>query len=709
MGLFDQMEGMEDILNDFVIETTELIEQLDEDLLLLEGGNLDSDMVNRIFRCFHTIKGTSGFLNFTACNELAHAAENILNMIRNDELTPNAEIIDTLLESVDWFKGFVSDIENREEKTYEIEQLVAEIDAIQVQMTSQTPDVESAPSSGGNGSTQKQVDMPAELLTEFVSEAGELLESLDNDLLTLELEADDDEYVNTVFRAFHTLKGNSGLMGLDAMSSIAHKSEDLLGLLREKKVTVSSDIVDTLLSSVDFMRGIVEEVENHQIIPHDATELETRLLTLSGVKVAPSKKSTVTKAEGAKPAPRPTARKKAESTIRVDVERLDKLMNQAGELVLEKNRLIQLSQSLNQLYNGVKEVSDLDSLNNSLGMVTTEIQESVMQMRMLPVSNVFRKFPRMIRDLAKENNKEVELVINGEETELDRSVIEGIGDPLVHLLRNAIDHGLEDGDTREKTGKSRIGTVHLSAFQEGNYVVIELKDDGKGIDPDYIGRKAIEKNVMSEEEIKKLSEKEVINLVFRPGFSTAKVVTDVSGRGVGMDVVHSNISKLNGSVDIRSEVGKGTVFTIKIPLTLTIQTGMVVKICNETYIIPLANILETMKLQEDVLNTVQGKEIIKFRDSVLPIVRLDNWYNIHSNTDEERVQFIIVIAVSDRRFGLVVSELIGQEETVVKPLGDTLGKVPGIAGATIRGDGSICLIVDTQELAENLIDTREVA
>lgn len=712
MGLFDQMDGMEDILNDFVVETTELIEQLDEDLLTLESGEVSEDMVNRIFRSFHTIKGTSGFLNFEACNQLAHSAENILNLIRTKALEPNSRMTDVLLETVDWFKGFVGDIAERVEKTYDISELLNAIELISKQPDSTK---KADPRSERSKLKQSAVEVPRELVQEFISESNEILETLDNDLLVLELEADDEEYVNSLFRAFHTLKGNSSLMGLESMSDVAHKSEDLLGLLREKKITPSSDIVDVLLSSVDFMRVIVSEVDSAEFKEHDPSDLVNKLLQFVGKshgngngngngKTLPSAADTRIKKS---PVSGSASVKKIESTIRVDVERLEKLMNQAGELVLEKNRLIQVSQQMKQKFSGEKEISDLDSLNNSLGNVTTLIQESVMQMRMLPISKVFRKFPRMVRDLGKENKKEVELVIKGEDTELDRSVIESIGDPLVHLLRNAVDHGLEDTESRLKLGKPPKGEIRLSACQKGNYIVIELSDDGSGIDPEIIARKAVEKGIITEEAQRTMSRKDIINLIFKPGFSTAKVVTDVSGRGVGMDVVHSNIAKLNGSVEIKSEIGKGTAFIIKIPLTLTIQAGMVVRVCDEIYIVPLQNILETVKLQENQIEKIRGYEIMKYRDFVLPIVRMDELYNIPKG-DDNSDQFIIIIANEESKLGLVVSELIGQEETVVKPIGKFLGKVPGIAGATIRGDGRISLIVDTAELVKG-VDLKEVA
>ncbi len=697
MGMYDQLDGMEEILNDFVVETNELIEQLNDDLLTLENRSDDADQVNRIFRAFHTIKGTCGFLNFTVCGDLAHHSENILNMIRNNELDPNPDIIDSLLDSVDWIKEFVIDVENRTEREYDISSMVNAIE----DLIAHAGSFASQENQDQSGSDLQNI--PEELISEFVSEATELIELLDNEILTLEIEAGDDDYLNSIFRAFHTLKGNSALMGLEQMSTIAHHSEDVLNLIREKKHVPKNQTVDALLGAVDLMRDTVEGVKEHKIIDLDVSELEHKLMGILGLETKntmprPAAKATAKLAK--KATVKKSAQKKIDQTIRVDVERLDNLMNLAGELVLEKNRLIQVSQAINRSHSGSKDVGDLDSLNNSLGMVTTEIQESVMKMRMLPISYVFRKFPRLVRDLAKDRNKKVDLQTTGEDTELDRSVIESIGDPFVHLLRNAVDHGVESPEERLIAGKPETGVIALSAYQEGNNIVIEIEDDGAGIDQKAVIQKALDKRLITDEEAGRMTTREINNLIFRPGFSTAKVVTDVSGRGVGMDVVHSNISKLNGTVDIKSEIGKGTTFKVKLPLTLTIQSGMVVSIYDEHYIIPLTNILETIKLEDDILFAIKGNEVIRLRDAVLPIIRLDDLLKVPEKLVNGSVQYVVVVSVAEKQIGLVVSNLIGQEETVVKPLGRAMGKVPFIAGATIRGDGQINLILDVPEIIE---------
>ncbi len=713
MGMYDELGDLAEILDDFVVETNELIEQLNQDLLLIETEK-DDEVINRIFRAFHTIKGTSGFLAFETCMDLAHASEDLLNKIRNGELAPSAEIVDVLLESSDWFKMFMGDVESRIEREYNVTDLQNSIAKLLKGGGTQEAGASDDKVEASHEAFPVPVlaeGMPQELIDEFVSESNELIETVGNELMSLEIEPDNKDIVDEIFRVFHTLKGNSGLMGLEQMSTVSHKSEDVLGKLRDKEVEPTTATIDTLLASVDYMRNVIEEIRSNDLKAHDTSELFAKLHAILGEKYEaqpvskkpdePSKKP----AEPSSTKPKtPAKKKKNEQTIRVDVNRLDNLMNIAGELVLEKNRLLQVSHLLKQEYPGNKEVGDLDSLNNSLGYITTEIQESVMQMRMLPIANVFRKFPRMVRDLAKDKHKEINLAITGEETELDRSVIEAIGDPMIHLLRNALDHGIETPEVREAAGKPREGTISLNAFQEGNQIVIQIRDDGAGIDPEKILAKSLEKNVITPEEAAMMKPKEIINLIFKPGFSTAEKVTDVSGRGVGMDVVNTNISRLNGMVEIESEVGKGSVFIIKLPLTLTIMTGMVVRVWDEMYIIPLTAISETLRMEPNMISSVKGHEVLTLRNSVLPILHLDRLLAVPHAKEPESEKYIVIVSVANRRLGLVVSSLLGQEETVVKPLGQALGKVMFFAGATLRGDGKVSLILDVTQILESGIE-----
>jgi len=392
--------------------------------------------------------------------------------------------------------------------------------------------------------------------------------------------------------------------------------------------------------------------------------------------------------------------RKGDTTIRVDVSRLDALMNLVGELVLGRNRLLRIAQQLSAKYEDDELIHALEETLDQVDFITTDLQMAVMKTRMVPIARVFNRFPRVVRDLARELKKEVKLIIEGEDTELDRSIVEEIGDPLVHLVRNAIDHGIEPPEEREFLGKPRQGTLRLAAYHEGNHIVILVEDDGRGIDVEKIKKKALERGLVTENELSRMSEKEILNLIFLPGFSTAEKVTDVSGRGVGMDVVKTNIEKLNGTIEINTELGKGTQIIIKIPLTLAIIQALLVKVADEIYAIPLVSVVEAVKISQEEVQTVEGKEIIILRDSVLPLVKLADVFDIPA--EEEVSPYVVVLAIGERRFGLVVDSLIGQEEIVIKSLGNYLTNIEGISGATIMGDGRVTLIVDVAGLA-NLI------
>ena len=710
MGMYDALGDMLEILDDYVIETNELIDQLNQDLLLIEGGQ-DPDVINRIFRAFHTIKGTSGFLSFDTCMDLAHASEDLLNKVRNGELTPNTEVVDILLESADWFRQFIQDVEARVEGSYDISDIQARLSTVLKSRPAATATGSQSRQDPQPGKTRDAVPkltegLPRELIMEFVTESHEMIETVGNEVMSLEIEPDNPVILNEIFRVFHTLKGNSALIGLEQLSQVAHKTEDVLGALRENRIELEPLLVDTLLNVIDYVRLVLDEIRNDDLQRRDTAELlkalhhflgepDVDLPELESLEESP-RSDTGTEVDPPVSGTSPPAKRMTE-TIRVDVNRLENLMNVAGELVLEKNRLFQLSQRIKAQLSGHTELMDLEGVNKSLGYISTEIQESVMKIRMLPIANVFRKFPRLVRDLAREKHKEIELVIEGEDTELDRWVIEAISDPLVHLLRNAIDHGIEDPDQRLQKGKPAQGTIELKASQEGNRIVIQIRDDGAGIDPRKVLEKGLEHGLISAGEAALLKSADIIRLILRPGFSTADQVTDVSGRGVGMDVVHTNISRLSGSLEIDSEPDKGTTFTIKLPLTLTILTGMVVRVWDEIYIIPLTAISETLRLDPGQISLVEGNEVIRVRETVLPILYLDQLLNVRPQPTPEPARYIVIVSLTGRSIGLVVSKLLGQEETVVKPLGRTLSKVKYLAGATLRGDGRVSLILDVNQ------------
>ncbi|NPA15297.1 MAG: chemotaxis protein CheA, partial [Deferribacteres bacterium] len=620
-----------------------------------------------------------------------------------------------------------------------------------------------------------------EFLEDFLAEVTEILEQLDQDLVELEEHPEDLELLNKIFRAAHTMKGTSSFMGFEKMTTVTHRMEDILNLLRKGEAKLTPEVMDVVLEAVDVVKEIVENIRETQSegdidITEIVKKLEDAYKTLTGEKKEesssdeevigggkpPSKEELeafdreiqeLLKKELGEEAPQPSAEetvigggrpptkeeleafdreiqellkkelekekkeekkaeaakktskdekkeRKGDTTIRVDVSRLDALMNLVGELVLGRNRLLRIAQQLSAKYEDDELIHALEETLDQVDFITTDLQMAVMKTRMVPIARVFNRFPRVVRDLARELKKEVKLIIEGEDTELDRSIVEEIGDPLVHLVRNAIDHGIEPPEEREFLGKPRQGTLRLAAYHEGNHIVILVEDDGRGIDVEKIKKKALERGLVTENELSRMSEKEILNLIFLPGFSTAEKVTDVSGRGVGMDVVKTNIEKLNGTIEINTELGKGTQIIIKIPLTLAIIQALLVKVADEIYAIPLVSVVEAVKISQDEVQTVEGKEIIILRDSVLPLVKLADVFDIPA--EEEVSPYVVVLAIGERRFGLVVDSLIGQEEIVIKSLGNYLTNIEGISGATIMGDGRVTLIVDVAGLA-NLI------
>ncbi len=610
-----------------------------------------------------------------------------------------------------------------------------------------------------------ELDNMKEIVDEFMIEADEIIAKLDEDMVKLEKHSDDLNLLNEIFRAAHTIKGTSGFLGLDKVSELTHKMEDVLNKLRKGELKTNPVIMDALLEAIDTLKLLLEDLRTGKDSGIDLAAVKNQLIAASsvgaGVEAPETKKeakkngksqkietsatatpttpieSSTPKTESpvAQATPLPAdslelglveaepaeeereatgetqridggtslvkqmaeMRRGADQTIRVDVGRLDSLMNIMGELVLGRNAMLQLTGRITSRYEGQELMDDLNQVATQLNFVTTELQMSVMKMRMLPVGKVFNKFPRVVRDLARSQNKEIDLFISGEETELDKSVIEEIGDPLVHLIRNAADHGIELPDERVKAGKARGGRIDLIASQEGSNIVIKVADDGAGLDTVRIRQKAIEKKLASADEINRMSDKEVFSYIFHPGFSTAKVVTDVSGRGVGMDVVRTNIEKLKGIIDIQSERGKGTAIIIKLPLTLAIVQGLLVEARNELFILPLASVLETVKIARTDVASINRKEVIRLRDTVLPIVDLHSiFFRGTSSIDLAKMtnSYVVVLGLAEKRIGLVVDHLIGQEEVVIKSLGEFLGQTQGIAGATILGDGRVRLIVD---------------
>ena len=626
------MDDMKEIMEDFLVEAFELIEQIDHDLVELESNPEDLELLNRIFRVAHTVKGSSSFLNFDVLTKLTHHMEDVLNKARRDELKITPDIMDVVLESVDMMKGLLHGIRDNGNDTdvgINIEDICQRLTAI---------------SEGGAPAPTAAAPTPAA--------------------------APEPEPAQAV----------------QAEPEPEPASDENLSNLSDSEVEAEIERLLKVRKAEDQARRAQKAAGGEATVAKPA---------------APAPVPTAAKPAAA---PKKTEEKKVpaasgggnadEQSIRVEVTRLDHLMNLIGELVLGKNRLLKIYDDVEERYEGEKFLEELNQVVSSLSLVTTDIQLAVMKTRMLPIAKVFNKFPRMIRDLSRELNKQIDLEITGEETELDKSIVEQIGDPLVHMIRNSCDHGVEDGPTRLAAGKPEKGTIQLKAYNEGNHIVIEITDDGKGLDADMLKAKSIEKGIITEREADTMSDKEAFGLIFKPGFSTAAKVTNVSGRGVGMDVVKTNIEKLNGIIDIESEIGKGTTMKLKIPLTLAIMQSLLVGAQEEFFAIPLASVLETVRVPIDDIYTIDGKNVLRLRDEVLSLVKLSDIFGVKQVFENSDQTYVVVIGVAESKLGIIVDNLVGQEEVVIKSMGDYLQNISGIAGATIRGDGRVTLIVD---------------
>ncbi|MFB6272784.1 MAG: chemotaxis protein CheA [Salinibacter sp.] len=627
-------------------------------------------------------------------------------------------------------------------------------------------------------------DSMQEIVESFVVEATEIYDGLESDLLQLEQTPDDQELVDEIFRDVHTVKGTAGFLSLDQLSTLAHRFEEVLDDMRDGEVDFEPAMTDVMLCAFDHMKVLTQQVIDRDLQQLELEELIEALesisegtfdadeISLPDADAAPVTGSSTAEGTGDDEetehdpeAPSSTAEEtdseaaeddesgadgdtdeteneadasasstsasgssngsgaggQAPDTIRVDVSRLNQLMDLVGELVLGRNRLLQLISDANvdrvsTSRTGDAEidglgnlVSDLEEASDKIDFTTSELQSAIMRTRMVQVGQVFGKFPRVVRDLSREFDKKINLVVEGEDTELDKSLVEEIDDPLLHLVRNAVDHGIESPEEREAKGKDPHGEIRLSAAHAGNHIVIEVEDDGAGLDPEVLREKAVDRGVLTEAEAEDLTDAEAQQLIFRPGFTTTEETSQVSGRGVGMDVVKTNLSELNGTIDIDSTPGEGTRFQLKLPLTLAILESMLVRSGAETFAIPLYAVSEVVRLDSDMVESIQGGEVIHHRDRVVPIIRLDEALDVQvPNAGGKRMErgdgteekYAVTVNVAHRRVALVVDEPIAQEEVVIKSLGDYLKGIPGIAGSTIMGNGQVIMVLDVGELIQ---------
>jgi len=646
------MDEFQEILQDFLVEAFELVEKLDEDLVELESNPDDLELLNGIFRVAHTVKGASSFLNFDVLTHLTHHMEDVLNRARHGELSITPDIMDVILESVDLMKALLEKIrDTSSDDGIDVSACVSRLDKI----------------TGGTGEVEVPASAPQQEEPQVQEQTPAQEESASDD-------EDDIDYENMSPEEVEA-----------EIERLLKQRQEEDRKKREAKIAAGEKvptIPDEPSGDETPKEESKQEAPKSAPAPKPVQQVSRQEKKADPKAAAPARKSSAS----------------VEQTIRVDVKRLDHLMNLIGELVLAKNRLIKINDDVEERYEGEEFLEELNQVVSIVSLVTTDLQIAVMKTRMLPVGKVFNKFPRMIRDLSRELNKKIELVISGEETELDKSIVEEIGDPLVHIIRNSCDHGIETPEERVAKGKPETGTITLKAYNEGNQIVIQIDDDGKGLDPDMLKNKSLEKGIITEKEADQMSDKEAYSLIFRPGFSTAAQVTNVSGRGVGMDVVKTNIEKLNGIIDIDSEVGRGTSMKLKIPLTLAIIQALLVGVQEEHYAIPLASVLETVRISKDEIYTVEGKSVMRLRDEVLSLVHIGDIFEVERVLDASDFAYVVVLGLGTSKLGLIVDTLVGQEEIVIKSLGDYLKGIEGIAGATIRGDGGVTLIVDVVAL-----------
>ena len=676
----------------FLDESHEHLQSLNEGLLRLEENMEEISVVNDIFRNAHTLKGMSATMGFAKIAELTHEMEDVLDLVRKEQLKLNEDIMDTLFKCLDSLEQMVDSVGNGEaEDVVDVSDLVAKLSAI----SKGTPPPAAAPAAGGAAAAPAAGDASGGV----GSDLG--IDDIDLDVMKKAKDAGMNVFhVKVTLMESCVLKAARSVMVMHALDEIGDviKSVPPAEDLEQEKFERSFDIVLATASDAEAVTNAVDTVSEIEDI--GVEELDPDALAKpaepapaaaapAAAAAAPKKAAAPAKKEGAKAAA-PKKQHQSQS-VRVDIEKLDTLMNLMGELVINKVRLEQIGQT--------HRMSDLMETLEQMDRVTGDLQNIVMKVRMVPVSAVFNRFPRMVRDVSKELGKEINLTIEGEETELDRTVIDEIGDPIMHLLRNSLDHGVESPDAREAKGKPRVGEVGLIARHEGNNVVIMITDDGAGIDASKIRRKAVEKGMITQDEADRLDDADAVRLIFLPGFSTAEQITDISGRGVGMDVVRSKIEALSGHVDVETHIDEGSIFKIKLPLTLAIIQAMLVRVQEEMYAIPLTSIDSTVNIEPTDIQTIQNKEVIVLRGEIIPIVRMEEALQVPHVKDSEEL-FVVVVHAGEAKAGIVVDNLIGQQEIVIKTLGNLFAGLKLFGGATVLGDGRVALILDVATMIQ---------
>ncbi len=763
----------QDHLGDFLEEAREIVEELNDNLLTLEKNpETGGDIVNDIFRFFHNLKGNSGIIGYKELNGLTHVAETLLNKVRKEEVAVTHSLVDLLLDVVDSMDELLACIQldgrvipvDVSRTTDRVRHLL-ETGEIEVEDASPSPqEAEEAPASEQHEpQASGEHDVDAEDVQIFAQTVAQQVSNLDFALSELEKDSGQKQIIDGLYRSLVSIQNASRYMGMDEINEYVERVAGLVDQGRSSDMDFAV-LLDILCQERDIIRekiegelarlggisldqlvaaswgsdleeksgahpsgdvtptdkagkSVGEPVESVAETPEAApAKPETKNVVEPAVKPAPVKPTSAAVSPAPSPATKPASaskptktaangngskvaqRAKLASTIRVDHTKLDHLMNLIGELIINRNRFAMLARGLEEGQDVNEIAQKLSETTYSVGRISDDLQDTIMNVRMVPVQSVFSRFPRLVRDLSQKSGKQVELITEGEDTELDKSVVEEIGDPLVHLIRNAMDHGIESAEDRALTEKSPKAKVWLRAFHKGNSVGIEVEDDGKGIDPEKMRTQAIRKGVITEEEARTMDDRAAIELMFAPGFSTADKITDISGRGVGMDVVRNNIKNLKGSIAVQSEIGKGTRITLTLPLTLAIIDALMIKIDDAIYAIPLDAVSETTKIETRRLSEVNGQKAVTLRGEVLGLVELAELLGVPCHEGERDLLPTVILTVNDRRLGLVVDTLLERQDVVIKSLGDYLGDLPGISGATIMGDGSVVLILGAHEI-----------
>ncbi|MGI9951234.1 chemotaxis protein CheA [Moorellaceae bacterium AZ2] len=682
---------MSQYLGIFLDETEEQLQQLDEAVVLLEQEPDNRELLNKIFRIAHTLKGSSASMGFEKMATLTHRMESVLDALRQGQLAVTAGTIDLLLACLDKLRELKVQLVSGHEGEVDTSALVRRLEEMM------------AGERGEGDLSRSPAFEPLRLddVEENVVRAAEIRGYRAYEI-RVELEADCRMKGARAFLVFNNLKDLGEVVKSEPHTQEleAEKFGDSFRL-----VFLSKEDADTVANVVKSISEIKHVTVRPLVLEEGAPQVKESREAGAGMVLA---------AGGGEPEPgvqRPPDRRVTQ-TVRVDVQRLESLMNLVGELVIDRTRLAEVGNNLKLRLGNEELVEMLEEISLHIGRITSDLQEEIMKARMFPIDQVFNRFPRMVRDLAQKAGKEINFIVEGRETELDRTVIEEIGDPLIHLLRNAIDHGIEEPGERVRLGKPRYGTIALKAFHQENQIVIIVEDDGRGMDAEQLKRRAVERGLLSPEAAARLSKREALDLIFLPGFSTSDKITDVSGRGVGMDIVRAHLEKINGTIDIQTTPGAGTRFTIKLPLTLAINRSLLVTLGDRVYAFPLANVVEIIEVEPSQVKRVQHQEVTVVRGQVLPLVHLARALGLKGDrrTAEDKAA-VVIVGLAEKRVGFIVDSLIGEQEIVIKSLGNYIGKIPGIAGATIMGDGRVALILDIHSLIEHLgaAEERELA